>query len=285
MNRTKYALIMLVGFAASVALAAAPAIGIAMAKGSFEIDNAKVHGNSTVFEGSTIATEAAGSELHLSNGVRMRLGAETAGRIYSDRLVLERGAGQVENGNTFRIDAGTLRVLPASPASAVQVAVSPEGRVRIAAMRGRAHVSRQDGILVARVTPERPVEVEVSDATNAAKLAGIIEQKNGAYLLTDTTSNVTVQLIGSGLAELVGKHVQVSGTIEPAMQAAAGAAQVVRVLSVTPLVVASGGAAVAAATGMSVATKAIIGGTVVAAAGGTTAGVMATNDEPDTISR
>jgi len=285
-RKTQFGILMLVGFAAGISPAASSAIGIAMANGNFEIDNAKVRGNSTVFEGSSIATEAAGSELHLSNGVRMRLGAEAAGRIYSDRFVLEKGAGQVESGTSFRIEAGTLRVVPESPACAVRVAVTPEGRVRIAAVRGRAHVSRQDGMLLARVAPQQPVEVEASDTSDAAKLAGLIEHKDGAYLLTDTTSGVRVQLVGSGLAENVGKHVVVRGAIESGMQAVAGASQVVRVISVTPAAAASGGAAAAAVTGMSVATKAVIGGAVVAATGGIATGVLVTRDEPtQTISR
>ena len=53
----------------AIALAGSPAIGIVTASGSFTLENSKVWGNSTLFDGSTVETSQASSSLALRNGV------------------------------------------------------------------------------------------------------------------------------------------------------------------------------------------------------------------------
>src|SRR5277367_2118222 len=60
---------------ASMAFAGSPAIGIVTASGHFTVERSEVWGNSTLFNGATVETGSASSELALRNGVRVQLGA------------------------------------------------------------------------------------------------------------------------------------------------------------------------------------------------------------------
>src|SRR6266567_2060565 len=64
-------------------------IGMAVANGSFLVDQSRVWGNTTLFDGSMIETATAASDLQLNGGVMMRLASESRARVYRDRLVLE----------------------------------------------------------------------------------------------------------------------------------------------------------------------------------------------------
>ena len=81
-------------FFSAVALAA-PAIGIVTASGHFSVEGSQVWGNATLFDGATVETSTASSELALRNGVKVQLGAESRARIWQNRLVLEKGVAQL----------------------------------------------------------------------------------------------------------------------------------------------------------------------------------------------
>src|SRR5512140_157986 len=107
------ALLLLCGALVS-SFAAAPVIGIATARGGFLIDNAPVRGNTTLFEGTMVETSAAPSLVQLQGGTRMHLGAASRGRVYSARLVLEKGEGQMDKALHYRIEARSLQIMPDS---------------------------------------------------------------------------------------------------------------------------------------------------------------------------
>jgi hypothetical protein len=123
------------------------------------------------------------------------------------------------------------------------------------------------------------------------RLTGTVTARDGKFLLTDTTANVTVEVQGAELKRYVGKKVEITGSPIPNATPAAGASQVVQVLSVSILgaVAAAGaagagaaagaaGAGAAAVGGISAgATAAIIGGVAVA---GTLGGMAAANAGP-----
>jgi hypothetical protein len=94
--------------------AAPPVIGIATARGGFLLDNAPVRGNATLFEGAMVETSAAPTLVRLQGGARMQLGSASRGKVYSDRLVLEMGEGQMDNALHYRIEARSLQILPDS---------------------------------------------------------------------------------------------------------------------------------------------------------------------------
>ena len=61
---------------------ATPAIGIAVANGSFQVDRMRVSGNATLFDGSVIETAGSSSQIQLNTGQRLRLSSETRAQIY-----------------------------------------------------------------------------------------------------------------------------------------------------------------------------------------------------------
>ena len=83
--------LLLVACAAAPAMATSPAIGMAVSNGTLQVDSARMWGNATIFEGNVIETAKAASDVKLTNGVQMRLASETRARVYSNRVVLEKG--------------------------------------------------------------------------------------------------------------------------------------------------------------------------------------------------
>src|SRR6266704_2965824 len=102
----------------TMGMAAAPAVGIVTAGGSFTIDNSSIAGNATLFEGNQIETGKVSSQLQLNNGAKMQLAAESRGIVYRDRLVLERGSGRVAN---YSVEALSLRIRPDGGNGAAEV--------------------------------------------------------------------------------------------------------------------------------------------------------------------
>src|SRR3954449_8309422 len=90
-------------------LPAATGIGMINARGSFQVDHARVVGNATLFDGAIIETGKVEGDLQLNTGARMQLASESRGRVFRDRLVLERGVGQLQ-GTGYGIEARNLRV-------------------------------------------------------------------------------------------------------------------------------------------------------------------------------
>ena len=86
----------------AVALAA-PAIGIVTASGHFSVEGSQVWGNATLFDGTTIETSSASSELALRSGVKVQLGAGSRARIWQNRLILEKGAAQLAAPGSFEV--------------------------------------------------------------------------------------------------------------------------------------------------------------------------------------
>ncbi len=65
----------------SFVMAAQPAIGVAMANGSFHLDDSRVTGNGTLFEGSTVVTGQASSQLRLTDGSQMHRASSAHGTV------------------------------------------------------------------------------------------------------------------------------------------------------------------------------------------------------------
>ncbi len=105
----RLAIALCVWFSLAVLPAFSAAIGVAKANGSFRVDSNPVVGNATLFEGNTLETSAASSELQLYSGIRMRLAPDSRGRVFGDRLV---------SGERFGGTAGRGRVSHRGPRAA-----------------------------------------------------------------------------------------------------------------------------------------------------------------------
>ena len=248
-----------------------PSIGMAVANGSFQLDNSKVYGNATLFDGSLIETAAVSSDVALQNGARLRLGTESQALVRADRLVLKKGQSEINAASGYSIEALGLTTAPDSPQSRVVVTYAGPARIQVAALMGSAHVSGANGVLVANVPAGTALELnpQVAGAATPSTISGVLQSKGGAFLVTDQVSQVTYTLLGTGFAALTGKCVEVTGSIDAAAQPAPGSSQVMRVLTIRE----SNGCK--RAGGFWHSPKVIIAGVGVAAVG-ITAGVLAT---------
>jgi hypothetical protein len=281
----------------SIGWAASPVIGVAIAQGSLRVDDSRVIGNGTLFEGTTVETGDTSSQLRLNDGVEMRLASGSRGRIYRDRMILDRGAGQVENAGRFTIEAKGLHILVEGPNAAGRVAVKDDHLVQVAALRGHFRVLTADGVTLAALPAGKALEFEAQQAGASApwSMSGCVLNEGGRFLLRDQTTGVTVELRGAGLASSAGRTVAVTGVVVPSAQPAEGASQVIQVSTVrqledhcASLPSASKPSAPKATTSaaMTGAKKAVIAGVVVAAAGaGAGIGLTRGGGEPETISR
>lgn len=276
----------LVLFAASTAFAASPAIGLAVANGSFQLDQSNVEGNATLFEGSAIETNATSSQIRLTSGISARLAAASRARVFESRLILEKGTGRLTSANYY-IEADGLRVMPDKDGDSAQVQWAGPNRVIVAAEKGLVLVDNSAGVLIARLDRGREMSFEPQESGAATtKASGILAIKNGHFILVDRVTNVTLQLQGPGLDAHVGKLVEITGTVDAGAPTVPGASQLVNVTKINPLVksravaggAAAGGTAAATAGGLSTgAIVAIIGGV---AAAGTVGGLAAAQDLP-----
>ncbi len=285
--RPKWAVSVAVVLAAGLALAwvAKPPIGIATARGDFQVDRASVSGNATVLEGSLVDAGFYGSKLRLYGGNEMFLGSDSRGQVFRDHLVLERGVARIGTSKGYTVDAAGLRVLAAANSTA-DVNLPGAGRVEVTAVSGAARVTNGTGVLLAQVLPGRALAftMQASGAAPPEKLTGVLSQSNGHYFLTDTTAGVTVELAGSDLSKLAGKVVEVTGTLDVNAQAAESAAHVVDVISVR-VVGAAAKAAAAASTGAKVGSAlsshaVIVAGVAVAAVAVPAAIALTSGEQP-----
>jgi hypothetical protein len=138
----------IVSLAVVNAMAATASIGIATARGSFRVDDSYVAGNATLFDGASIETGASTSELNLSKA-RVVVATETRGRVYQDRLILDRGRVQW-SGSGYRTLAGEFQVVGADGAS--KALVSRKGEtVEVASLSGTVNVLSSSGEMVMAV--------------------------------------------------------------------------------------------------------------------------------------
>lgn len=269
---------LLVAGSLAAAWGAAPAIGLAVARGSFLVDGARASGNATLFEGTTVETSRVLSELRLEGGARMRLASDSRAQVHRDYLLLERGIGEVGPGAAYQIRASGLRITAAG-ASSGRVALAGGSKVQVAALAGSFRVTNAEGMEVANVTTGAPLELEpqAPGASAPSHLTGCLHRKNGRLLLSDETTGVVAELTGAGLDAEAGNRLDVTGVRDPAARPAGDAGHLIRVSGWKRLAKGCPAKAAAAATksgqagggaGVSVTTVSIIGGVAAAAAVG-----------------
>ena len=223
--------------------AANTAIGLAVAQGGFQIDQSRVWGNATVFDGTTIETGQAASQVRLTAGGRVRLASDSRARIYQDHALLEKGTGQVEASNSYALEAQTLRISGADSNSVARVELQGSGRVLVAALAGGVHVKNAQGMLVGNVQTGGALSFDVQAAGAAApvKISGCLLSRQTDFLLVDQTSNLIFQVNGPELAKEAGNRVEITGAAEAAKPTVNGASQLIKVLAMKR--VAAGGCA------------------------------------------
>ncbi len=218
-----------------VSIAASPAIGTIVTRGAFRLNHATLINNATLFEGATIETGSVVSRMDLVSGTRMELGADSRGRFFGDHLVLERGQSVLQKAQGFRVEARGLTILPDTGASTGRILLAGTARVQVSAVTGSFRVLNSRGIVVAKILSGRALMLEPQSSDGTTRLAGRVMLRGGHYLLTDETTNVTVELAAKkSLANAIGRRVAVTGLNDPAATPASDATQVIEVAQVTP---------------------------------------------------
>lgn len=245
--------------------ASPPIVGVARSPGTFRINDASVPGIATLLDGASIATIRSASDVNLTYGGRLMLASASAAGVYQDRLILDRGAAELNSSASYRVDARDLRIQGADAAARIRVAVDASDRVQVAALAGSAEVRNSQGLPVARVLAGTALQVRQTGESKTT-LTGQVFEQNGKYFLTDDTNKVTVELRGPAVKSKVGKRVKVIGLLLAGETPAGGASQVINVTQLTVLAAAGG-------AGISTATVAVLGGA--AATAGTIGGLYA----------
>lgn len=130
--------------------AATPAIGVATAVSTFSVDSSLVTGTASIFDGTEVRTTTSPSDLHLQNGVTVRLATRSAGTVYSDHVVLREGAARVDNFSDYTIEARQLQIQAESPAAQALVRLAGK-TVEVASIGGTLKVT-DGGAMLTRVT-------------------------------------------------------------------------------------------------------------------------------------
>ena len=222
--------LILVG-ALTISQAAGPAIGVAIANGSFQVDNSQVYGNTTLFDGATVQTGKVSSRLQLKNGANVSLGENSLATIFDQRMTLERGLGEVAASSSYRMEARTLRISPVDTKAIARVKLEGKKQVLVSAVNGPVRVFNESGLLVANV--ERGMALLFTPQAaqpSAFQMSGcLLQTADGKFLLVDP--NQTVELRGSDLAQEANNRVEVTGTAFLSAPPVPPASQVVQVSS------------------------------------------------------
>jgi hypothetical protein len=215
----------------NLGLAASPVIGVAIARGGFQVDGDPVSGNATLFDGNTLETGSVPSELRLENGVRMRLASESRGMVYRDRLILEKGLGELTSGAGYGIVARGLHVAPEAPDSMARVALRGDRQVLVAALTGTFRVTTTAGRMLAVLEPGKALEFEPQEPGRQAvfSMTGCLERRDGHYTLRDLIAGVVEEVRGQNLDRYVGDVVEVTASEMPNVKPITGAEEVIQI--------------------------------------------------------
>ena len=189
-----------------------PAIGIVTASGHFTLQGSEVWGNATLFDGSTVETTAASSQLALSNGVKMQLGAGSRARVFAGRLMLDKGVGQVAQAAPLReVDAAGFKIRGAG----VRVGLgAPNRMVEVAALTGVAKVFGNGDVLLAAIPAGRHMNLSFQAAqTGTLTRTGCLVYKDAHYILQDDDTQEVVELAGNAqdFSKNLGNRIEIKG--------------------------------------------------------------------------
>jgi hypothetical protein len=213
----------------AVAIAAAPAIGIVTASGHFTLDRSQVWGNATVFEGSVVETGSASSEVALRSGAKLQLAKDSRARILLNRVVMEKGIGQLSAPESFEMDAANLRIHTDG-----RLRVHIGNSVQVASLTGTTRVSSAGGMLLASIPAGRTMSFSPQAANGTVKRTGCLLFKDNHYIMQDENTQEVVELSGGqNLSTQLGNRVEVTGAASSAKPAVSIATVVLSVAAVT----------------------------------------------------
>jgi len=110
-------------FSFGMAAAATPAIGVALSEGTIVVNDAQTPGNATVFNGTTLQTQQASSQVRLKDGAQVRFDLDSRGTLFSDHVDLKQGTARISD---YSANANGLSVRASGDSSA---SVTMKGKV------------------------------------------------------------------------------------------------------------------------------------------------------------
>lgn len=143
--------------------AASATIGVATAVSAFSVDNSLVTGSANLFDGATVRTTTAPSDLRLQNGVTVHLATRSAGAVFEDRMELREGAARVDNFDSYMVQAGDLQINAETPGARAVVRLTGN-TVEVASIGGTLKVT--DGAsMLTRVASGTKLSFQQTGAT------------------------------------------------------------------------------------------------------------------------
>lgn len=283
-------------------LATGPAIGFVMANGSFQLDRSTIRGNASLWEGSTLETGKAASQLDLNNGSQIKLAADSRVRVYAGHTVLEQGIGELHSSTPYPIEAGRLLISSAEPNTVAQVRLDGAEAVEVAALSGAVRVTNASGVVVGNLMAGMGVAFSPqTGAPPSTTVSGCLLKKMDEFILVLPSTTRTLELRGPGLTGELGNRVRVTGVAATTPPMVTGASQVMNVTAVNRVArggcvnrakavgaVGAGAAAAGTAAGISTAAGVAIAGGVAAAGtlgGLAAAGTFSSRNLPASTSR
>jgi hypothetical protein len=258
-------------------------IGIVMTPGEIVVDGSSVRGNCVLFAGTVVNSGDTASDLKFTDGAHALLQPDSTIKVYREHAILESGAVVQHESGRHALIADGLSVSSSMKDAIALVRVKDGSHFEVSAQAGEIEIRTASGNLVARVENGTSRSFTLGAAgqdISAVKLEGILRQDPaGRFLLTDTQTNVTYQLRGTGLQQLVGSSVTISGRVT-AGSPTEDTPQIVQVTDISAL--GRSGGTSAAATGAapagsgSILTVTSVVLAVAVAAGGTLVGLAAT---------
>lgn len=229
-----------------VSLAASPSsIGFVVTNAEVQVDGAAIRGNSTLFPGTLIQSGNGTSDLIFPGGSSLLLQPGAAARVYREYAVLQNGTATQRG--SHGLFANGLKVSSISSSGAVVVGIKDPFHLVVTAQGGAAEVRNASGAMVARLDAGKALSfaLQASPSNGAAQsdapqqavpplaqnaapadnpqlgpqvtLHGLLRKDHagryGHFLLTDLATNVTYELQGPGLDDLVGGSVEVTGSL------------------------------------------------------------------------
>jgi hypothetical protein len=221
----------LIAGSALFAAASTVVIGMASSQNNLTLDNSRVSGNATLFDGSTV--EASGySRIQLKNGTRIDLGAGSQAKIFANHASLDRGMSEIQSTSGFEVGANTLKIRTTGAEGIARIKLENKA-VMVTALNAPVEVLNPAGMLIARVNPGMPLSfMPQAGSMTSFDSTGCVLQKSGAAIIVGD-GNQVYELRGADLRKIVGNKAHVVGSVDSSATPAGGATQVIKVSSVS----------------------------------------------------
>jgi hypothetical protein len=200
----------------SSAPAATVSIGSVSASGGMWVDNYRVAGNATLFDGSVVQTGHATAILRLDKAAEITMASDSRAALHRSSLVIQQGEIELTASPSFQIEAIGLHATPGQDNSRGLVSITAENTVQVAALTGSFGVTNDQGVLLASVRPGQSIffAMQTSGDPSACTATGRISIDSGNYFVTIASTGIKYQLAAKDLPKLLGNLVGESVTIK-----------------------------------------------------------------------